>query len=127
VAGLVLDTGALVALERRSRRVQVILTAAAQDGIIPLVPTQVIAQYWRGGDGHQAMVARFLSGCQVEQLDILRAKQAGRLLGKSCTSDETDAVVALMAHEWGAVVTSDPNDIKRLLRELHSTARVLNV
>lgn len=127
MAGLVLDTGALVALERRSRRVQVILTAAAQDGIIPFVPTQVIAQYWRGGAGHQAIVARFLHGCQIEHLGVVRAKQAGLLLGRSCTSDETDAVVALMAAERGAVVTSDPHDIMRLLRELHSTARILNV
>jgi hypothetical protein len=32
-----------------------------------------------------------------------------------------------MAHEWGTVVTSDRHDIMRLLRELHSTARILNV
>lgn len=127
MAGLVLDTGALVAIERRSRRIQVILTAAAKDGILPIVPTQVIAQYWRGGAGHQAVVAKFLHGCQIEHLDLVRAKQAGELRGHSCTSDETDAVVALIAHECGAVVTSDQHDIMKLLRELHSTARILHV
>jgi hypothetical protein len=127
VAGLALDTGALVALERRDRRMQAIITASAEAQIIPIVPVQVIAQYWRGGSGHQAIVAKFLHGCNVEHLDILRAKQAGMLLRSSCTSDETDAVVALIAHECGAVVTSDPDDIMRLLRELHSTARVLHV
>jgi hypothetical protein len=49
------------------------------------------------------------------------------LLGNSCTADETDAVVALIADECGAVATSDPGDIRRLLRELHSSARVLHV
>jgi hypothetical protein len=127
VAGLALDTGALIALERRDRRMQAIITAAAEARVIPTVPAQVIAQYWRGGSGNQAIVARFLHGCNVEQLDILRAKQAGILLKSSCTSDETDAVVALIAHECGAVVTSDPGDIMKLLRELHSTARVLHV
>jgi predicted nucleic acid-binding protein len=127
VAGIVLDTGALVALERRDRRIQVIITAASQEGVVPIVPTQVLAQYWRGGGGHQAVVARFLHSCQIEHLDIDRAKQAGMLLGRSCTSDEADAVVALIANECGAVVTSDRHDIMRLLRELHSTARVLHV
>lgn len=127
MAGLVLDTGALVALERRVRRIQVILAAVAQEGVIPIVPTQVIAQYWRGGAGRQAMVARFLNTCQIEHLDISRARQAGVLLGRSCTSDETDAVVALIADECGAVVTSDSGDISILLRELRSSARILHV
>ena len=127
MAGLVLDTGALVALERRVPRIQAILRIAAEDGIIPIVPTQVIAQYWRGGSAHQAPVARLLVSCQIEHLDIVRAKQAGVLLGRSETSDETDAVVALIADECGAVVTSDAGDISKLLRELHSSARVIHV
>jgi predicted nucleic acid-binding protein len=127
VAGLALDTGALIALERRDRRILTILAVAAEERIVPTVPIQVLAQYWRGGTGRQATVARFLNGCKVENLDIIRAKQIGMLLGASRTSDETDAVVALIADECGAVVTSDPDDIKLLLRELHSTARVLHV
>lgn len=127
MAGLALDTGALIALERQDRRIQTILTAAAQDGVVPTVPVQVVAQYWRGGAGRQATVSRFLNGCNIEVLDIIRAKQIGVLLGASGTSDETDAVVALIANDCGAVVTSDPDDIKLLLRELHSTARVLHV
>lgn len=116
-----------MALERGVRRMQVIITRAAEDRIVPIVPTQVIAQYWRGGSGRQAVVAKFLHSCQIENLDILRAKQAGRLLGTSSTCDETDAVVALIADECGAVVTSDPDDLRRLLRDLHSTARVIHV
>ena len=119
MAGLALDTGALVAIERGDRHIKAILVTAVRNGVIPTVPVQVIAQYWRGGHGHQATVARFLKGCNIEQLDIIRARQAGKLLGVSCTSDETDAVVALIAHECGAVATSDPGDIRRLLRELH--------
>lgn len=127
MAGLALDTGALIALERGERRIQAILAVAAEEGVVPTVPAQVVAQYWRGGTGRQAIVARFLNGCNIEYLNIIRAKQIGMLLGASRTSDETDAVVALIAHECGAVVTSDPDDIKLLLRELHSTARVLHV
>lgn len=112
MAGLALDTGALVALERRDRHMQAIIKTAVETQVIPTVPAQVIAQYWRDGSGRQAVVAKFLHGCNVEPLNIIRAKQAGMLLRDSCTDDETDAVVALIAHECGAVVTSDPGDIR---------------
>lgn len=122
-----LDTGALLSVERKRRRMLLILERAHRNAIVPVVPAQILAQYWRGGDGRQSPVARLLQSCEIEHLDGLRAREAGVLLGRSETTDEADAVVALLADEHGAVATSDTNDIRLLLRELHSTAQVLDV
>jgi predicted nucleic acid-binding protein len=127
MAGLTLDTGALIAVERRQRRVLQILERAKRDRLIPVVPAQVLAQYWRGGSGQQATVASLLRGCRIETLTEDRAREAGNLLGRSRTNDETDAVVALIAHEQGAVATSDRDDLILLLSHLRSPATVLDV
>lgn len=125
--GLVLDTGALIAIERKDRRFMVMLSNTLELGVVPRVPAQVIAQYWRGGAGAQTPVSRLLNACYVEHLTIDQAKDAGVLLGKSGTSDATDAVVALFAARLGHVATSDPDDISHLLRTLNSPAKVLRV
>jgi hypothetical protein len=43
-------------------------------------------------------------------------RTAGVLLSKSKTDDAVDAIVALLARTGDRVLTSDPNDLKRLLR-----------
>ena len=45
----------------------------------------------------------------------MRARQAGQLCGVTGTSDVIDASVVLCAREHGhTVVTSDPDDLRRL-------------
>ena len=41
-------------------------------------------------------------------------RQAGALLGKTCTSDPIDATVVLLANPGDRIVTSDPTDMTRL-------------
>ena len=127
MAGLALDTGALIAVERSQRRMLVVLDKALRDGTVPVIPAQVLAQYWRGGSGRQSRVATLLQSCRVESLVEHRAREAGSLLGLAGASDEADAVVALIAHEQGAVATSDPDDLRVLLTRLGSNATILNV
>jgi predicted nucleic acid-binding protein len=89
------------------------------------VPAGVLAQVWRG---NSPVVARLLRGCEVELLDEDSAKRAGELLGKSRTADVIDGVVALGAHRRGdAIVTSDADDIRRLLEALRSRSRIVPV
>lgn len=68
---------------------------------------------WRG---NSPAIARILNACEIEILDEVRAKRIGALLAKSKTSDVVDAAVVLGASERGdAIVTSDPEDIERLI------------
>lgn len=53
----------------------------------------------------------------VVPLGESEAHEAGRLLGKSRTADVVDAVVVTIALRLKAMIlTSDPDDIKRLVR-----------
>jgi predicted nucleic acid-binding protein len=114
--GLTLDAGALIALERGDRRV-VALVAHALDRRQPLaVPAGVVGQVWRDGR-RQARLARLLGSpvASIEPLDDARARAAGQLCGVTATRDVVDASVVLCARSRGnAIVTSDPDDLRRL-------------
>lgn len=111
---LVLDAGALLALERGERRVWTALKIAAQHSADVLVPTSVIAQVWRGG-ANQARLARALHHCVAAPFD-LHAREVGELCGRARTRDVCDAHVAIVAATRGEVLwTSDVPDLKKLL------------
>lgn len=112
---IVLDTGALVALERGDRPMWAHVVAASRSRRTVLVPTTALAQAWRGGSG-QALLARALAHCDVAPFDPM-AHDVGALCGRAATSDICDAHVALVAASRADIVyTSDPDDIRRLLR-----------
>ncbi len=116
MTGVVLDTGALVGFERNDRRVVAIMARALEHRDPLLVPAGVVAQAWRDG-ARQARLARLLGSplCEVLVLDDHRARAAGQLCGLAETTDVVDASVAVAAREHGAgVVTSDPDDLRRL-------------
>jgi len=119
-SGLTLDTGALIALERGDERVRAVLALALQQGRPIRVPAGVVGQVWRGGR-RQAAVSRFLRAREVDvqALDEPLARAAGELCGAAGTSDVIDASVVLSARGRGdAVLTSDPDDLRRLDRTL---------
>jgi predicted nucleic acid-binding protein len=110
---LVLDAGALIALERRSPEVVAALSAAHRRGVMVLCPAGVLAQAWRG-DGRQARISLLLKHdlTVVLPLDELTSKRVGRLAARTGSSDVVDLSVALAAKDHNAVVlTSDPGDI----------------
>jgi len=83
-------------------------------GIVPLVPAPVVAQVSRSPQ--QAQLRRFLTGCAVVPLGESEAHEAGRLLGRTRTADVVDAVVVTVAVRQRAIIlTSDPDDIRRLV------------
>jgi uncharacterized protein YaiI (UPF0178 family) len=74
------------------------------------------------------MVARLMQACIVEPLDEPTARAIGILLAKAGTSDVVDgAVVEGAARRGDAVVTSDVDDIARLIVACGTTVRVLPV
>lgn len=117
---VVLDAGALVAFERNDRRIRRLVELAAEHGASVHVPAGVIGQVWRDGS-RQARLARLLKSglLDVRDLDLDEARAAGSLCGIAGTADVIDASVALLARRHhAAVVTSDPDDLRRLDPEL---------
>lgn len=113
MSGLCLDAGALIAVERRDRRVLRLLELARESNQAVDVPVGVVAQVWRGGSG-QAVLARFLAtdGVSFADLDLATARAVGQLCALTGGTDVVDGHVALYALRYGrAVVTSDPDDI----------------
>lgn len=111
---LVLDAGALVAVERGDREVAALLKRELLAGRAPLTHGGVVAQVWRGGSGRQARLARLLPGVDVVPLDDVLGRRAGVLLGRARNTDAIDAAVVAIAGDGDIVLTSDPDDLRSL-------------
>jgi hypothetical protein len=111
---LILDAGALVAIERGDRRVFALLKREHTAGRVPRSHGAVVGQVWRGGSGRQARLARLLPGLEIVPLDDALGRRAGVLLGRARTSDVVDAAVIVLATDGDVVLTSDEDDIARL-------------
>ncbi len=115
-AGLVLDAGALIALDRGDKRMIALLDRALAQGRAFRVPAGVVAQAWRDGRV-QVNLARFLRSEEVEivPLDPSLGRACGELCGASGSSDVIDASVVILARERrDPIVSSDPTDLRRL-------------
>jgi hypothetical protein len=109
---IVLDTGALIAVDRADRRV-IRLLELAQD---IHVPAGALAQAWRN-PARQVRLVRVVSSDDVvlHPLDAASARAAGQLCAATSTSDVIDASVVLVSRLLNAVtVTSDSDDLRRL-------------
>ncbi|MBV9038168.1 MAG: hypothetical protein JO182_27010 [Acidobacteriaceae bacterium] len=123
---VVYDAAVLVAADRNDRRTWAEHKARLELGIVPSVPAPVVAQVSRSPQ--QAQLRRFLTGCAVVPLGESEAHEAGRLLGKTGTADVVDAVVVTIAlRRKATILTSDPDDIKRLVRASGSEVAVVSV
>jgi predicted nucleic acid-binding protein len=115
-AGITLDTGALIALDRGDKRLIALLARALAQRIRFRVPAGVVGQAWRNGRA-QVTLGRFLRIGEVEivPLDDLFARACGELCGATNTADIIDASVVILAKGRGdRIVTSDPQDLRRL-------------
>jgi hypothetical protein len=115
-AGIVLDAGALIALDRGDPRMIALLQRALAQGRVFRVPAGVVGQVWRNGRV-QVTLARFLR-CEevtIVPLDEQLARSCGELCGAANSRDAIDASVVIIARERrDPIVTSDPNDLRRL-------------
>ncbi len=110
---LVLDTGALVAIERNERQMWIRLKAAQLCGELPVTHAGVLGQVWRGGP-RQARLSQALAGIDIRPLDEQMGKMSGQLLGAAGLSDVIDAAVILLTQDGDEVVTSDHDDLEQL-------------
>ncbi len=105
-----------MAFERNDRRVRRLIELAAEHDGSLYVPAGVVAQVWRDGS-RQVRLGRLLSSglLRIRELDLDEARGAGSLCGIAGTADVIDASVALLARRHrAAVITSDPDDLRRL-------------
>jgi predicted nucleic acid-binding protein len=112
----VLDAGALIALDRGDKRMIALLHRALAQNRTFRVPAGAVGQAWRDGR-LQVTLARFLRSEEVEivPLDEHLARSCGELCGAVHSTDVIDASVVILARERrDPIVTSDPNDLRRL-------------
>jgi hypothetical protein len=111
---LVLDSGALLAIERGDRDVMAMLKRELLGRRIPLTHGGVVGQVWRGGAGRQVRLAQLLPAVEVVALDATIGRRAGVLLGRTRKKDVIDAAVVTLAADGDLILTSDPEDLRAL-------------
>jgi len=117
VSGVTYDIGALLSAEANRRDVWALHARALQRGILPVIPSTVLGQGWRGGP--QVALSRLLRGCRIEDLTEDRARSVGVACARSRTSDIVDASVVIGAlARKDLVVTSDPDDLTKIAESL---------
>src|SRR5690242_18922187 len=109
---LILDAGAFIAFERGDVAVRARLAAAHRLGMDVLTTSPVVGQVWRDGR-RQALLARLLAATNVNAPDEMAGRRAGELLARVGGQDAVDALLAGLARDGDAVVTSDLDDIRR--------------
>ena len=111
---LVLDAGALIALERGDRAMWTRLKAALVARSRVLSHGGVVGQVWRGGGARQARLTKALAAVDVRPLDDAAGRAAGALLARTRRSDVVDAALVLLATDGDVIFTSDPDDLAPL-------------
>lgn len=111
---LVLDSGAMIALERDERPMWARLKGALVAGEVPVTHAGVLGQVWRGGP-RQARLSRALDGVDVRPLDDPLGRGTGELLGVTGLSDVIDAALVLLSSEGDEIITADRRDFEQLV------------
>jgi hypothetical protein len=114
MSALVLDAGALVAVDHDDRAMIARLRAAEHGGLELRSNAMVVAQVWRDRQGRQVNLARLLRAVDIRAIDDRAGREAGVLLAAAGTADPIDATVVLLAATGDRILTSDPDDLTRL-------------
>jgi predicted nucleic acid-binding protein len=112
-AGVVLDAGVFLALERRTKRIVELVQYWREVDTKLVTSVGVLAQVWRGGRNKQAPLSSVLARTEVVDITSQAARAIGLVLGLTRTADIVDVHVAMLARErrW-PVITSDPEDMR---------------
>lgn len=125
MTALVLDAGALLAVDRDDRAMIARLSAAQRGGLELRSNAMVVAQVWRDQRGRQVNLARLLRAVDVRAVKPSDGRNAGVLLAESGTADPIDATVVLLAAPGDRILTSDPGDLTRLVAATRNKAVVV--
>lgn len=108
--GITFDTGALIALERKDKRMREVYVRARDRRVTITVPAVVLIEWWRGARGQLQLMAPLV----VEPTSQRIAKVAGEALTTVKASAVDAAVMASAALRGDLVYTSDLEDLQRL-------------
>jgi hypothetical protein len=109
--GMTLDTGALIALERKGKAMRRRMTLAFMQRLPVTVPAAVLAEWWRDGPRQRTILSGFIVEPTTERI----AKIAGTACRTCPDATAVDAIVMASAAMRGDVVfTSDMEDLQGL-------------
>lgn len=111
---IVLDAGALIAVEKEDRYVLSRLAKASRAGMPVVTSSAAVAQVLRN-PARQVTLERLLRGVDEVSLDRVVARAIGELLARTATADVVDAAVAVAARAGDEILTSDPADFAVLI------------
>lgn len=121
---MIFDTGALVAFDRGDRRVAALVEAVRRRRELLVTSSGCVAQAWREGGPKQTLLARLLSGIHERPLDPTVSRLVGGLCLAARSTDVVDAHIVSLAHDGDVVLTSDPDDLRRLLSGTGARAEI---
>jgi hypothetical protein len=107
---LVLDAGALVAVERGDPAVLGLLREAQRAGVPVRTSSTIVSQVWRDGRT-QARLASVLRGVDEVAHDRSRSRPAGELLRATGGADVCDAALVAITADGDTIVTGDVEDL----------------
>ena len=125
MSALVLDAGAFVAVDRGEQAMMTRLRVALANQVDLRTSAIVVGQVWRNPDGRQARLAQLLQAVDVRPVDEPMGRRAGVLLARAGTTDPIDATVVSVAEPGDRILTSDPDDIQRLVTAAGTRAAVV--
>ena len=123
---LILDAGALIAVDRNDLEVAGLIKLARRVGATLITSAPVVGQAWREGS-RQALLARSLATIEVLPVDEQAARRAGELLAATGTADIVDALLAMLVAPGDQLLTSDPGDLSTLLDARNVRATIVRV
>jgi len=116
VSVLVLDSGGVTRLARRSQDAAAMIAAFVQDGLWPpLVPSVVLVECLSGRQRSDVLTNGFLKTCEiVEEIPQQLARRAASLRASARRGSAVDALVVAAAEPGGAVLSGDVADLRAL-------------
>jgi hypothetical protein len=115
VSALILDAGALIAVDRDDPSMIARLRVVHSAGLELRTTGIVLAEVWRDPTGRQSNLARLLKSVEVRAVDDPLGRTAGVLLGRAGRGQAADATIVSIAAAGDRIVTGDPGDISGLV------------
>ncbi len=107
---LLLDAGALLALERGDLQATIRLKRERSHGSPPPTHGGIVGQVWRSGT-RRPRLAMWLQATVVAHLDEELGRRSGALLARTGGSDVLDAALVLLACDGDTSLISDADDL----------------
>jgi hypothetical protein len=114
VSRLVLDAGALIAIEREDQRTSTRIKTARERGRLVVTHAGIVAQVWRN-PSRQARLALALKSIGIVPLTDELARRTGVLLAAARTADVHDGALVTLCRATDTILTSDVADLAHLL------------